>query len=184
MVRLPQTQVPDLSRASFLTLLSLLVMSAVVSGIVEEASFRGYMQAPLERRHGPLVAILVTGFMFGLAHFSHPEVTIALMPYYMAAAAIYGAMAYFTNSILPGVILHGGGNFLSSLGLLAAGRELWPTAAMPASLIWETGPDASFWVALIATIVLGSATVFAYAELAKMTRATRALRSVEFSAIG
>lgn len=44
--------------------------------ISEEASFRGYMQGPIERRHGPVVAILVTGTLFGLAHFTHPGVLV------------------------------------------------------------------------------------------------------------
>ena len=66
-------------------------MASIVAGVVEEASFRGYMQGPIERRHGPVVAILVTGSVFGFAHFTHPEVTLILMPYYLAVAAIYGA---------------------------------------------------------------------------------------------
>jgi membrane protease YdiL (CAAX protease family) len=34
------------------------------------------MQGPIERRHGPVVAILVTGSLFGLLIFTHPEVTL------------------------------------------------------------------------------------------------------------
>ena len=30
------------------------LMGSVVAGLVEEASFRGYMQGPIERRHGPV----------------------------------------------------------------------------------------------------------------------------------
>src|SRR5262245_14937143 len=37
----------------FATTFLLLVMSAIVAGIVEEAAFRGYMQTPIERRYGP-----------------------------------------------------------------------------------------------------------------------------------
>lgn len=64
------------------------------------------MQQPIERRHGPVAAILITGIVFGLAHFTHPEVTLILLPYFVAVAAVYGALAYLTNSILPSLVLH------------------------------------------------------------------------------
>jgi membrane protease YdiL (CAAX protease family) len=70
LVRLPSQRTDDLTNIPFVTLGLWLLMSAVVAGIVEESSFRGYMQGPIERRHGPLVAILVTGslFAFGSGH--------------------------------------------------------------------------------------------------------------------
>jgi len=146
LVRLPQTQHPDLSQVSFVTLLFILLMGSAVAGIVEEASFRGYMQRPIERRHGPVVAILVTGTLFGFAHFTHLEVTLSLMPYYLAVAAIYGTLAYLTNSILPGLVLHASGNFLGGVGLLAGRHDWWQASPKPDPLVWETGADASFWI--------------------------------------
>lgn len=61
LIRLPAQPTDDLSHIPFVTLASWLLMSAVVAGIAEESSFRGYMQEPIEQRHGPVVAILVTG---------------------------------------------------------------------------------------------------------------------------
>ena len=63
-------------------------MGSLVAGIAEESGFRGYMQGPIEPRHGPVIAFLVTGGLFGFAHFSHPEVTLALMPYFLAVATL------------------------------------------------------------------------------------------------
>ena len=37
------------------------VMSAVVGGLVEETSFGGCLQRPIEGRHGPVVAVFGTG---------------------------------------------------------------------------------------------------------------------------
>jgi membrane protease YdiL (CAAX protease family) len=170
LVRLPQQQFPDLSQISYVTAFSLLFMSAAVAGIVEEASFRGYMQGPIERRHGPVVAILVTGSLFGLAHFTHPEVTLILMPYYLAVAAIYGALAYLTNSILPCVVLHATGNVLGGIELLARGRSEWQASSTPDPLIWETGTDASFGVSCVGLMVVGAAVVWAYRTLATVVR--------------
>lgn len=151
-----------------MTLLLILLMSAVVAGVVEEASFRGYMQGPIERRHGPVVAILVTGTLFGFLHFTHPEVTLVLMPYFLAVAAVYGTLTYLTNSILPALFLHAGGNFLSGLGILAGGRDLETPTSAP--LIWETGADASFWISFAALLVSAAAVVWAYSMLASVTR--------------
>jgi hypothetical protein len=115
------------------------------------------MQGPIERRHGPVVAILVTGILFGLVHFTHPEVTLILMPYYLGAAAIYGALAYLTDSILPSAALHAAGNVFSIIALFAGGRAEWQASATPAPLIWQTGADASFWFSCVAALAVGAA---------------------------
>ena len=156
LVRLPQQIVPDTSQIPAVTLVGLLFMAAIVAGVVEEAAFRGYMQGPIERRHGPIAAILITGVMFGFGHFAHPEVTLVLMPYYVAVAAVYGGLAYITNSILPSLVPHtAGGNMFVFLGQFGAGRSEWQATAAP--LVWETGPDATFVVTVAAAIVLGAA---------------------------
>ncbi|MBI1807164.1 MAG: CPBP family intramembrane metalloprotease [Ignavibacteria bacterium] len=80
LVTLPQQQNLDVSQYPLVTVVLWVLMSFVVAGVVEEASFRGYMQGPIERQHGPVIAILVTGSLFGSAHFTHPEVTLILMP--------------------------------------------------------------------------------------------------------
>jgi membrane protease YdiL (CAAX protease family) len=170
MVRLPQEPLPDLSHVSLVTLFFILLTGSAVAGIVEEASFRGYLQGPIERRHGPVVAILVTGTLFGFAHFTHLEVTLSLMPYYLLVAAIYGALAWLTNSILPSMVLHAGGNFLGGIGLLARGHREWQASSSPAPLIWETGTDASFWISCVVVLIVGAAAVWAYAALATVAR--------------
>lgn len=176
LVTLPQELMPDISQVPQQTLIPLLLMSPIVSGIVEEGSFRGYMQGPIERRHGPVLAILVTGIFFGLAHFTHPEVTFVLMPYYMLAAAVYGALAYITNSTLPGMVLHAGGNLVSSIGLLAGGKTLGPALSPRAPTIWETGTDGSFWLSLTLFFAVGGAACWAYGALSDVVRNERFAR--------
>jgi membrane protease YdiL (CAAX protease family) len=170
LVRLPAQSANDVAHVPFVTLVSWLLMGSVVAGIAEESSFRGYMQGPIERRHGPVVAILVTGSLFGFAHFTHPEVTLILMPYYLAVAAIYGALAYLTNSILPSVVLHAGGNALGALDMFGRGRAEWRASSSSEPLIWETGTDASFWISCVSVLVVGAAVVWAYARLATVAR--------------
>ena len=169
-VAMPRQQDLDVSKYPFVTVSLWVLMGAAVAGVVEEVSFRGYMQGPLERRYGPVIAILVTGILFGLAHFTHPEVTLVLIPYYLAVAAVYGGLAYLTNSILPSLVLHAGGNVFSALDLFTRGRSEWQGSATPKPLIWDTGADASFWISLVATLVVGTAAVWAYTALASVVR--------------
>ena len=170
MVTLPHQQELDISQYPVVTVLFWILMSALVAGVVEESAFRGYMQSPMERRHGPVISILVTGMIFGFMHFTHREVTLILLPYYVAVAAVYGALAYFTNSIYPSMILHAGGNMLSAFDLLARGGSEWQASPAPSPLIWETGPDASFWVSAAVFIFAGAVAVWAYSRLAAAAR--------------
>jgi len=174
LVAVPEQRELDASQYPVVTVLMWVVMSAVVSGVVEETSFRGYLQRPIERRHGPMVAILVTGSLFGLAHFGHPEVGVVLLPFYVAVAAVYGALAYFTDSTMPGMVLHAGGNMLSAFDLFARGRSEWQLTVAVKPLVWETGPDLAFWGNVAALLVVATLTVGAYASLARATRITRA----------
>jgi membrane protease YdiL (CAAX protease family) len=173
LVTLPQQHNVEALHFPFVSLLLWVLMGSIVAGVVEETSFRGYMQGPIERRHGPVSAILLTGCLFGFAHFTHPEVGLSLMPYYMAVAAVYGALAYLTNSIFPSMVLHAGGNILSALALFGQGRSEWQASSSQTRLVWESGPDASFWIAIIAFLIVGSVAVGAYAALARVAQKAR-----------
>ena len=179
LVALPQQQDLDVTRYPAFTVLMWVLMSAVVVGVVEETSFRGYLQRPVERRHGPVIAILLSGSLFGAAHFTHPEASIVLVPFYVAAAAVYGALAYFTDSTLPGMVLHAGGNMLSAFDLFTRGRSEWQLSVEPQPLIWETGADAAFWGNVAALLIVATLTVWAYASLARVTRTARTPRAAE-----
>jgi membrane protease YdiL (CAAX protease family) len=171
MVLLPEQPLPDLPAIPAATVISLLMAGAPVAGIVEEAAFRGYMQGPLEKRCGLVVAILITGTMFALLHL---DFTPILWPYYVAVAAIYGIVTYLTNSILPAIVLHTAGNIYSSLDLWMRGRAEWQAAKEPAELIWQAGPDQSFWIASAALAIATALTIGGYLYLARVSR--RAVR--------
>ncbi len=166
LVSIPQQALPDISRIPLVTVLGLHLMGSAVAGIVEEASFRGYMQGPIERRHGPAAAILITGTVFGLAHFTHPGMLV-MMPFYLTIAATYGVLAYLTNSIFPGLVLHASGDALGGIAALAGGRQ---TSSVPLPPIRELGSDASFWLSCVAVVAVGAATIWAYAALASVVR--------------
>jgi len=172
-VRLPTESAADVAHLPLVTLAAAVVMSALVAGVVEEIVFRGYLQGTLERRHGVVISILVCGVLFALAHFARPETTLALAPYYMAVAAVYGALAYLTNSVLPSLLLHTLGNIAGSTQLILGGRSEWQAARAPAPLVWTSGLDSSFWLTVAVTAILAAAAVAAYAYLARVVQGSR-----------
>lgn len=101
---------------------------------------------------------------------SSPEVCLVLLPFYLSAAAVYGTLAYLTNSILPSMFLHAGGNMLAALALFGQGRSEWQASTTATPLIWETGPDAAFWFGLVVFLIVGAVAVGAYAALAIVAR--------------
>ena len=113
-----------------------------------------------------------SGALFGLGHFTHhPGAVLTMLPYYVGVAAVYGGLAYATNSILPPLVLHAGGDVLSLTRLLVTGRAEWQvSASAPPPLVWNTGLDTAFIRPVIVFVALGTAAVWAYAALARAAR--------------
>jgi membrane protease YdiL (CAAX protease family) len=155
------------------TVVTLLTMSAIVAGVVEEAAYRGYMQGQIERRYGPFVAILITGTVFGLGHYNHhPASVLMMLPYYIWIAAVYGGLAYVTRSILPGLVLHGAGDVFSMIREWSAGMAEWQLpATSPTPLIWDTGIDAAFVRPVIVFGILAVLMTAVYVWLRAIMRA-------------
>jgi membrane protease YdiL (CAAX protease family) len=179
-VALPEQRLPELGHVPKNTALSLLLMSAPVAGIVEEAAFRGYMQGPIERRHGLVVAILITGTMFAIAHL---DFTFVLWPYYLAVAAIYGAVTHWSRSIVPAVVLHTVGNLYSNLDLWTHGRAEWQASAGSSALIGQTGADRSLWISVATLVVVAGLMSGAFFMLARAARDRRS-DSSSFAGLG
>jgi uncharacterized protein len=104
---------------------------AVFTPIAEEIAFRGYLFPALTRWRGPWWGALLTGVLFGAAHFAvyPPEFLPALMAMGFALCLVF----WFTGSLLPCVGVHAFNNavvlaFALDLGaaalLVAAGAPL------------------------------------------------------------
>jgi membrane protease YdiL (CAAX protease family) len=165
LVRLPIPALPDVSAYPHFTILVVALVGGAVSGIAEEAAFRGYIQSAFEERAGPAVAIAITSLLFGLAHFSH-SISYALprSPYYVAIGAIYGVLTWRTGSILPALAIHSIGNALENLLVLTMG------APHTSPLIWQSGPDAAFWRNLGLGIACAAVSGWAFRKLRAVTR--------------
>lgn len=162
MVVLPPQALPDMAGVPRSTLLSLLLFAAPVAGVIEEAAFRGYMQGPIERHYGFVIAVLITGTMFAVAHL---DFTPVLWPYYVLVSALYGGVTYLSGSILPAIVLHAAGNIYSNLDLYLHGQAEWQAPASRSGMLWATGPDRAFWIALVALVVMLGITWGAFVAL-------------------
>jgi len=80
-------------------------MASLVAGICEEIGYRGYMQAPLEKKYGPIVGISITSIVFVVVHI-HQAWASGILLGIFAISFMLGYLAYSTKSLLPGIIAH------------------------------------------------------------------------------
>jgi uncharacterized protein len=78
------------------------IILSVIPALVEEAMFRGYLQRRFLQRWSPAVAISVSTLLFALMHCDSLQHVIAVVP----MGVITGLLAYRTNSIKPGMLVH------------------------------------------------------------------------------
>ncbi len=84
---------------------SFILMASLVAGICEEIGYRGYMQAPLEKKYGPVVGISITSVVFVIIHLHQAWASGILLGIFAISFAI-GYLASATKSLLPGIIAH------------------------------------------------------------------------------
>jgi membrane protease YdiL (CAAX protease family) len=85
-------------------------MIVFVAPLLEEITFRGWIQRPLERQFGAITAIAISAALFALAHGAPLR-----LPFLFLFGVIVGAAAYRTRSIWAGVAIHASNNALAAL---------------------------------------------------------------------
>jgi membrane protease YdiL (CAAX protease family) len=117
------------------------VVSATSAGICEETGFRGYMQQPIERRHGAATAIFLSSLFFMLLHLTKGWALVGMVPIVFGAGVLLGLLAWSSESLIPGMI----GHIVMDIGLFA---YWWTGIAgeFTARPILETGVDQPFLV--------------------------------------
>jgi membrane protease YdiL (CAAX protease family) len=124
------------------------VVSAASAGVCEETGFRGYMQRPIEMRHGTSLAIAVSSVLFMLLHLTKGWALIGMVPIVLGAGVLLGLIAWASGSLIPGIIAH----TLMDVGLFG---YWWTGIAgdFTARPIRETGVDQLFLAACIALTI-------------------------------
>jgi membrane protease YdiL (CAAX protease family) len=82
------------------------VVSALSAGVCEETGFRGYMQAPIEKRHGAAGAILVSSLFFTLLHLNKDWALVGMVPIVFGAGVLLGVLAWASRSLVFCMIGH------------------------------------------------------------------------------
>jgi membrane protease YdiL (CAAX protease family) len=121
------------------------ILSAASAAICEETGFRGFMQQPIERRHGVSIAVLVSSIFFMALHLTKDWALVGMIPIIFGAGVLLGNLASSAASLIPGMI----GHFVMDVGLFA----YWWTGiagSFDARPVAETGLDGSFVLACLA----------------------------------
>jgi len=151
----------------------ILIMGSIVAGICEEVGFRGYMQAPMEKKYGVTIAIIVTSAIFTIIHLSHTW-ALPILPHIFCASVLLGIIAYRTKSLIPGIIGH------SILDIFD--YSIWwtdITGGFTKQPIFKTGVDMHFviWVLIFGFALLGFFKVIAKLGNGERTLETNPLKN-------
>jgi membrane protease YdiL (CAAX protease family) len=140
-----------------------IVMSALSAGVCEEIGFRGYIQQPIEQRHGTVVAILISSVLFTLIHLSKGWAIAGMVPIVFGAGVLLGLMAWAANSLLPTII----GHTVMDTGLFA---YWWTGTAgtFSAKTIAVTGIDPGFVSAVAIAVTALVLTLTSIAKIRQM----------------
>ena len=143
------------------------VVSAISAGICEETGFRGYMQRPIEQRHGARVAILISSLFFTAVHLSKGWAMAGMVPIVFGAGVLLGLLAWSSGSLIPGMI----GHILMDIGLFS---YWWTGIAgdFTAPPISETGVDRFFAMTCAALAASLSIVLLAVSRFRREGRAT------------
>ncbi len=146
------------------------VVSALSAGVCEETGFRGYMQRPIEHRHGPSIAILVSSLFFMLIHLTKDWALIGMVPIVFGAGALLGCLAYASQTLVFCIL----GHFIMDIGLFA---YWWTQIAgtFPQRPVAETGADSSFFIECAALAVLLAIAIGSIIQLRRLRCAQQAI---------
>ena len=167
LARPPSHALPDYSAYPALTVAAVILMASVVGAVVEEAGFRGYFQGTLERVVPAPAAIAIVCLVMAPEHALTQGFVWTTVLFYLVVDAIFGATAYLTGSIMPGIVVH-------AIGLAVFFALIWP-ADPTRQPVAVGGADLTFWLHAIQTIVFGFLALVAFRHLAELTVERRAV---------
>ena len=158
-VRMPGRGLLEMSAYPALTVSVLIFTGSLIGPFMEQAGFWGYGQVILEDHFRPWTAIIILSIMFGFG--PHPPPGSVLWPrfmFYFLASVSFGLLAFYTRSILPGLVTHIGAD-------LVFFTLIWPhDSTRP--LIAETGLDLSFCLSIALAIGFGLLAGLSFRRLA------------------
>ncbi len=117
----------------FLPLFLIALLLIPIQTTCEEMLFRGYiMQGFKLRTKNNLIAILVSGIMFGMVHIGNPEIEVIgyhIIVYYIAVGIFLGLISYFDNGMELAIGYHAANNLFAAL-LITTNWQVFQTDAV------------------------------------------------------
>lgn len=159
--KMPPNALPDYSRYPWLTISAFILMGSLVSPLMEEAAFRGYLQVALEQNFSVPVALSISSLFFALAHLNHGVLAPKLLVYFLVGAT-FSSLAWLTDSILPVIPVH-------ILGDLTFFIFVWPHDTSR-QLVPAHGADIWFWLHVTQTIGFTVLSLLAMRQLTRVAR--------------
>jgi membrane protease YdiL (CAAX protease family) len=132
------------SDGSWLGLTLLAVVLSLLPAVVEEIFFRGYIQRRLLQRWSPAAAIAVSTALFAVLHADSLQHILSVIP----LGVVTGWLAYRTNSVKPGMVVHA----IHNAGAMAF-------AGVAKVLIPGLGDETAGWVILTLVAALAVASL-------------------------
>ena len=160
LIATPSNPLADFSKLPPVTVAVSLTMAAVSGAVSEEAGFRGYFQGALERRGLGVAAVLIAALVMAPIHAETQGFVWPNLVFYMVVDSMLGAIAYVTQSIRPGIVVH-------AIGLLIFFGFIWPGDAHR-QLVWATGAGPGFWISVVQTVLFAALGAVAFARLARL----------------
>jgi hypothetical protein len=102
-----------------LSVVLLAVTAVFLAPLFEEMLFRGFIQPLLSRTFGVVLGIFFTALLFGALHESEYQGAWQYVAGITVVGIALGAIRATTDSIIPGVVMHGCFNAVSVVGLVA-----------------------------------------------------------------
>jgi membrane protease YdiL (CAAX protease family) len=160
LVSVPGNKLPDFSAIPKGMVIATLVTASASGAVSEEAGFRGYFQSALERSGFGAAAILCTALLMAPIHALTQGFVWPTLLFYLLVDGMLGALAYFTKSILPGVLVH-------AVGLFTFFGVVWPRDKYRVP-IWQSGADVWFWIHLAQAVLFAVLSLFALKRVARL----------------
>jgi len=146
-----------------LTAAAILATGVVMTGFIEEAAFRGYMQQPIEERHGAAVAIILVAVVFAAVH-SPPAL---VLPLFALGAMGWGVYVRLARSTVPAMVVHAAVDAVAFTWVMVDPEAL--PSLLHASML-DHGIDAVSRVAIVGAVITSAATCVGFFWMARVRR--------------
>ena len=167
LIAMKPNNLPSLGHVPALSLVLILIVASLVAPFSEEAGFRGYLQTALERNlRSPFVAVLLSSFVFALAHLTQGFYWPKQLLYFLVGV-IFGTIAYLTNSTLPALPVHIFGDLVMFI-------FVWPYDASR-QLVRDVGTSHWFWIHVAQMIVFAALALLVYRGLRSISHSCRSV---------